>query len=324
MPSRWICIKSGNLVNCPGNLDPNERPDSGIEVHFINIGSVLGGTAGDQGESILTRVNVGTSQEKNILYDAGTPKAGVHVLDYLKLIGASRLDAMIASHPHHDHMGGYEAVLQAIQNGDLEGEVFFDNGYPRFGSNFYDNVVNLLQQLEGKLKYTPVESDLHLKNIEDVNTKLLLFVDKRFKSGEDAPGLIYKSVLMKITYRDATFLFTGDTRGDPAGIKKKSEYRIVEDYGNKLRADVMKASEHGTNNGNTNILLDAVKPRIIGISAKAASDHPDSRAIERFDSRGIRWFSTNRDGTFIIRTEGIKDNEEVLRYHIQFGISDPA
>jgi len=164
---------------------------------------------------------------------------------------------------------------------------------------------------------------LPIKKINDGTTEFLLFVDTNFKKNEDAEGFVYKSVLMKITYNNGTFLFTGDTRGDPTGKKKKSEYRIVQDYGDMLRSDVLKASEHGSNNGNTDKLLDVVKPGIIGISAKPGGEHQDQTAIERFDERGIQWFTTNRDKTFIIRTDGIRGNEGEVGYNIELNVPDP-
>lgn len=324
--SKWVCVnEEGTVVNCPKNLNLNSRPENAIEVHFINIGPFVTG-GNNEGESILIRTYVGSDQEKNVLYDAGTPVAGNYVLEYLEKVGVSKLDAMIASHPHYDHAGGFIAILTAIRNGDLQGGLFFDNGFPRPDQKFYEEYSSLLQELGGKIKYKQVESKMSIRKLNDERSKFLLFVDTHFKRGEDAPGFIYKSVLLKITYNESTFLFTGDTRGDPTGKKKKSEYRIVQEYGDMLRSDVMKASEHGSNNGNTDTLLDVVHPGIIGISAKFGGDHPDRRATDRFDARGILWFSTNRDKTFIIRTDGIRDNSnnnKAINYNIELGINDP-
>lgn len=323
---RSVCIDpDGNVVQCPDNLDPSSMPDKPIEIHFINIGRfVTEPPAGNEGESILIRINIGTDKEKNILYDAGSPHAGPHVLAYLSTLGVSKLDAMIASHPHIDHMGGFIPVLEAIKNGNLQGGELYDNGYAR-RVKFYGEYKALVDQLNGnQISYNAVTSEISIKSVSDTRSKFTLFVDDNFKFGEDGDGETYKSLIMKIAHNDATFLFMGDTRGDPTGRVQKSEYRIVQEYGDFLRSDVMKASEHGSKNGNTDTLLDVAKPGLIGISAKEGRGHPDPEAIARFDNRGIVWFSTTRDETFVIRTDGKRNGENVIGYKVEYGITDPS
>lgn len=83
------------------NVDVSEFANGdAVYVHFIDVG---------QGSSTL--IQQGTS---GILIDAGEKDYGQTVVDYLKDVGITSLEYVVASHPHSDHIGGLDDVLYAF------------------------------------------------------------------------------------------------------------------------------------------------------------------------------------------------------------------
>lgn len=73
-------------------------PNENFTVHYIDVG---------QGDSALIQSN-----GKNLLIDAGTPESTNSLVKYLKNLGIKKLDFIIATHPHADHIGGMESIIK--------------------------------------------------------------------------------------------------------------------------------------------------------------------------------------------------------------------
>ncbi|MCP1663098.1 beta-lactamase superfamily II metal-dependent hydrolase [Methanocalculus sp. AMF5] len=100
---------------------PQVQPGSNLKAHFIDVG---------QGDAILIQYN-----GKNMLIDAGDRGKGDQVVAYLKRQGVSRLEYVVATHPHADHIGGMTEVLDAFPVGR-----FIDSGNPHT-SQTYENML---------------------------------------------------------------------------------------------------------------------------------------------------------------------------------------
>src|SRR4029453_8860872 len=81
-------------------------------VRVLDVGPV-------EGDSIL----IVSPSGKTVLIDAGDAGKGKVVLDALKQSKVERLDYFIATHPHPDHIGGADEVMNAIKIGTV-----IDNG----------------------------------------------------------------------------------------------------------------------------------------------------------------------------------------------------
>ena len=112
---RAICLIS-ILVIFPSHIF---AADDGLVLHFVDAGG---------GDSIFIRLPDG----KSILLDAGSPDAGPGLVEYLRSIGAKRIDHLIFTHPHDDHVGGLFSVLSEFEVGK-----FYDNGSDNFRSDIY-------------------------------------------------------------------------------------------------------------------------------------------------------------------------------------------
>ena len=96
-------------------------PEGGGELvmHFIDAG---------QGDSTLIQTDSG----KNILIDTGSPASGPEVVRYLKNLGVKKIDYLILTHHHDDHIGGIFSLLAEISV-----DRFYDNGFSNFSSSLY-------------------------------------------------------------------------------------------------------------------------------------------------------------------------------------------
>ena len=74
-------------------------------IDFIDVG---------QADSILVR-----NQDKVMLIDAGTNEAGETVVNYLKNLGITKIDYLIGTHPHEDHIGGLDDVINNFDIGQI-------------------------------------------------------------------------------------------------------------------------------------------------------------------------------------------------------------
>ena len=100
MRKRLIAIFLSIFIFCPHGLVKAESKI--MDVHFIDVG---------QADSIL----IHTPKNKYILIDAGDEKSSIELVKYLKEREISTLDALIATHPHHDHIGGMSRIMENFQ-----------------------------------------------------------------------------------------------------------------------------------------------------------------------------------------------------------------
>ena len=98
-------------------LAPSASPSENLTAHFIDVG---------QGDSILLQF-----KNKSLLIDGGPPEMGPRLEEYLRAQNVSRLDLLILTHPHDDHIGGLIAVLEdlpvneAIDNGENDSSLIY-------------------------------------------------------------------------------------------------------------------------------------------------------------------------------------------------------
>jgi competence protein ComEC len=173
-------------------------------IHFIDVG---------QGESILIQL----PNQQNMLIDAGDNNKGSVVVDYLKELGISRIDYLLATHPHADHIGGMDDVIKEFDIGDI---------YMPKVAHTTKTYMDLLEAIDDKnLKIKAAHSSIAIP-IDDVEAQILA-PDGQLKSD----NLNDYSLVLKLTYGKTKFLLQGDAE------KKTEEYIL--NSGTDIKADVM-------------------------------------------------------------------------------------
>lgn len=241
-------------------------------VHFINVG---------QGDSELIIASDGTT----MLIDSGEAEYGAVVLNYLAELGISKLDYVIATHPHSDHMGGLSKVIAS----DLEiGKIYMPEIAPDYvpTTKTYERFLQAVADRGAKIsKGDNLEFDFG-------NGRISMYV-----SDYQADNLNNYSIVIKYDIGDYSFLFTGD-------IEALAE-RYYVDNSYDLDADVLKVCHHGSSTSSTYEFLDAVTPDYCVIECGDNSyNHPNAQVVMRLMEYTENIYRTDIQGTVVFVTDG--------------------
>ncbi len=240
-----------------------------LTANFLDVG---------QGDSILLEYN-----GKSMLIDAGESDQGEVVSDYLKDQGISTLDYVVATHPHSDHIGGMNEVLN-----NFKVEHFVDSGYPHT-TQTYENMLTTIDQ-----KNIPFEVAQAGQTI-DFDPAIDIEVLNPGKTYSD--DLNENSVVLKVSYGKTSFLLMGD-----AGLE--TEERIMK-AGYNIDSDILKVGHHASRSGSGASFISAVSPSVSIIEVGAGNDygHPHAKILKRLQ-KASKVYRTDLDGTISVTTDG--------------------
>ncbi|MCL2406015.1 MAG: MBL fold metallo-hydrolase [Defluviitaleaceae bacterium] len=244
--------------------------DNEIIVAFLDVG---------QGDSVLIR-----SRDHAVLIDGGDISRDAPVLMYLRRAGVSRLDYVIATHPHRDHIGGLIAVLNRVDVGRvLMPDVVHT-------TEVFVNFISVIENNHIPAHAPTPEESFRAGIIEF--TVLAPAVGFAGNNVNDA------SIVLRLDHGETSFLFTGDAEAN-------SEQAMLAS-GQDLRADVIKIGHHGSRTSTTDVFLSNVLPTaaVISVGGGNRFGHPHYEVLERLANHGIQVFRTDEMGTVIMATDG--------------------
>jgi len=251
--------------------------DGELEVHFIDVG---------QGDSILIKQN-----GHNMLIDAGDNKYGQTVVNYLKENGVKKLDYVIGTHPHADHIGGLDDVIYAF---DVE-KVFLPN-ITHTTKTFED----LLIAIQSKNLNITVPEVGGVYELGDASFKILAPANSYYDN------LNNFSIVIRLEYGNNSFLFTADAE-DVLEVEMLNS-------GYNLKSDVLKVGHHGSNTSTTASFLNAINPKyaVIQLASNNEYGHPSAEVISRLREKNIEIYRNDLDGTIVAKSDGnsIKFNKK--------------
>lgn len=239
----------------------------------------------DNGDSILF-----IQGDKTMLIDCGTKSKGSTVIDYLKSIGITKIDVLIGTHPHDDHMGGMAEVINNFQIGTLYGPNTSNNNIT---TSWYLEFLDAVDQKNINWIY-PNPGDNF--NLGEATVQILAPNSKEYES------LNNYSIVTKITYGAVNILSMGDA-------EKLSEDEILKN-GLNVQAQIIKAGHHGSNTSSSEDFINAVNPQYALISAKRGNtyNHPIKSVMQLFERKNIKVYRTDESGTIIMTTDGTSIN----------------
>lgn len=255
-----------------GNVDEEEvviTEESIIEedlfIHYLDVG---------QADSIF--IDYG---DYEILIDAGNIADAQYISDYIEPY-ADEIELVIATHPHEDHIGGFSYIFE---NYDILKVI--DSGYD-YDTKVFDDYYGAI--LNENAEYV---EDRNMKIVVDDNFEIQII-----ESGDNYKNTNDNSVIVKLIYKDTSFLFTGD-------MEKKAEASVMR-Y--NLKSDVLKAAHHGSETSSTKEFLDLINPDIIVISVGQNNryGHPSEETMSRFFKYTKDVYLTSVAGTVVLKSDG--------------------
>ena len=243
-----------------------------VTVHFINVG---------QGDSIFV-----DTPGLDMLVDGGSRGAGDTVMSYLRSLNVTRIDFVVATHPHADHIGGLITVLNVFNTIQIPKVV--DNRLVATTAT-YDDYVSAVGP---RTIQVAVRGDtISLGNGVEV-TILNPSSPHEFEDVND------NSVVLLLRVYNVTFLLTGDSEA-PA-----ESSILTAGYGQGIT--VLKVGHHGSQTSTSTQYLAAFDPKVAVISVGEGNryDHPRQETLDKLSVEGLVVYRTDYHGTVKITTDG--------------------
>ena len=228
---------------------------------------------------------------RNMLVDGGDLRQDrTDIVRFLQKLRVRRIDTVVLSHPHSDHLGGLLRVLEHFPV-----SLVIDSGYP----HTTDIYINFLEMVDRK--DIPYQTAVRGNVLEGYRDVFIDFLNPPRTLYEGGSAVNNNSVAFIIRYKRTRFLFTGD-------IENEAEGELVRVFGDNLRSDVLKVPHHGSRTSSTAEFLKAASPAVavIQVGENNRYGHPHLTVFERYESIGTRIFRTDTDGTVMVSTDGKK------------------
>jgi competence protein ComEC len=253
----------------PGAPDPPRTDLEGLEVHFIDVG---------QGDATLLR-----TAETAVLVDTGRHDRA-DLVPYLDAAGVDVLDVVAVTHPHADHLGQFDQVLEAV----TVAEVWWSGSTHTTAT--FDRALDALERSDA-LYGEPRAGDV--TDVGDLRFEFLGPVDP-------LPGDLHEAGLVfRVRWGDVRVLFTGDA-------EVVTEERMLAEHPALLDADIYQVGHHGSRTSTSPAFLAAVAPRVAVYSAGAGNSygHPHDEVMARLQAAQVEVYGTDVHGTVVITSDG--------------------
>lgn len=257
-------------------FEPTSAPPAstgGLTVKVLDVG---------QGDAILVR-----HDGKVILIDTGDIEERPRLLHLLREEKIDRIDVLLITHPHADHLGGFEVLAKNYSIGQI-----YDCGKKTTTKVYrdYKKTVNAKN-----IPFTIVKQG----DVLEWGDSLRFEVYGPSKMLGEEDNLNNASIAGRLVYGDFSMMLTGD--GEAA-----AERVIVTKYKTKLKSTILKAPHHGSKTSSSESFLQAVRPEAVLISVGANNEygHPHKKICNRYKKLGYDIYRTDTDGTITVTTDG--------------------
>jgi competence protein ComEC len=250
-----------------------------IEVDFLDVG---------QGDAILIK----TPDHQRILIDGGPSNAVVNKLGKNLPFFDKKIDLIILTHPHADHLDGLIEVLKRYEVKKI------------LSTGVVHTTPDYLAWLEEiKNQNVPMEIAKAGQTLDfGGGIKMDIFYPTEDLVGKQVENLNDTSIVAKLIFGQTSFLFTGDA-------EMEMEEKLI-NGGADLKADVLKVAHHGSKNATSQNFLEKVQPKfaVISVGADNQFGHPNGMTVKRLENIGAEIFRTDEDGDIKIISDGEKIN----------------
>jgi len=277
------CAAPEAVQQTSSGTSSNIATEGKSQIYYFDVG---------QGDSEFIQLSDG----KNILIDTGTPDCADQLVRRLKKLGVKKLDAVIGTHPHADHIGSMAKIIDSFEIG----EVYM----PRLPESQTPTTVTYTKLLEAISKkgcrVTQAKAGVEVLKDGSISMEMLAPNSESYEEINN-----YSAVCM-LQIGEKRFLFTGDAQ-------KESEKEMLASN-SSLKADVLKVGHHGSATSTTADFYKAVSPNTAVISCGKDNSYglPKESVLRRFSSGNTEIYRTDTSGTIKASTDGTNIQIEVL------------
>lgn len=263
--------KIKNLFNQNNNQNQNDYINTNndlLKVHYLDVG---------QGDSIFIEL----PNNETMLIDAAESYQSENIINYLKNLNYQKIDYVIGTHPHTDHIGGLKDIINTFEIGKIY--------MPKVVSTTKTYESLLMAIKDKNLKINTAKAGTSIIDIDTLKINILAPNNSTYTE------LNNYSVVTKITYGTTKFLFMGDA-------EKLSENEIKEG----VTADVIKIGHHGSNTSSSINFIKKVNAKygIISVGLNNKYNLPKEETITNWENSGTKIYLTSINGTITAISDG--------------------
>ncbi len=246
----------------------NVVSDARFEVHYIDVG---------QADSELV-----ISNGHSMLIDGGNAPDSNLIVSYLRDCGINHLDYVICTHVHEDHVGGLAGALHECTADHVLCST--DNHTTKVFKNF-----KRYAEEQGRKIEIPSAGDSF--ELGESHVEILAPINKY-------DDLNNNSIVLRVTYGDTSFLFTGDA--------EREEEQDILNAGYNISADVLKVGHHGSSTSTSYPFLREVMPKYAVISCEKGNSygHPHEETLSKLKDADAKVYRTDLNGHIIALSDG--------------------
>ena len=287
----FLLLASASVLSNSGHTAPNITPIQAAE-HTASVSQSAKSSSGEQKELLtVTFLDVGQGDAavlqcggQTMMIDGGKAKASSYIYSWLKKNQISYLDVMVATHTDADHIGGLPGALNYAKVGTAYCPVTSGT------TKTFQSFVKYLKK-QGKSVTVPKAGDEF--SLGGAQVRILGPIDPQAEGNNS-------SIVLKVTFGDTSFLFTGDA-------EREEEQELLES-GYDLESTVLKVGHHGSDTSTSYLFLRTVNPQyaVISVGADNTYGHPTENVLSRLRDADVKTCRTDLQGTITAVSDGKK------------------
>ena len=264
-------IETSSLMdeNSSDGKEENSQVTSELRIHYIDVG---------QGDAILVE-----QKENYMLIDAGPTSSKETLKDYLEKLNIKKIDYLVATHNHEDHIGG---MANVIKNFDIV-NLFMSKEIAT--TKTYENVI-LAAKEKGLKLYAP--KVLEEFELGEAKFKIITNGDNNYSGANN------HSIVIRLTFGNNSFMFMGDA-------EKELEKDIL-DLDIDISADILKLGHHGSYTSSSEEFVEKVNPKyaIVSCGKNNSYGHPCKSTMMILKNDKITVYRTDESSNIIATSDG--------------------